>query len=239
MKIYAHRGFSGQYPENTMEAFLQVLKTPAEGIKLDVQLSKDGEVVVIHDETVDRTTSGSGYVKDYSLTELKKFQIHHSNCSVQTIPTLDEVLCWIQETQLSLNIELKTDRIRYEGIEEKVLMEIEKYGLSDRVYFSSFHYETVQRCKCLAPHIPAHFLISRSFKKSPLTLKVDQINGLNPNVALLKNQKRIRLYQMQGIKIYPYTINQKEQLSLCLATRCDGVITDYPVQLKEWLSQLE
>ena len=101
MKIYAHRGFSGQYPENTMEAFLQVLKTPAEGIELDVQLSKDGEVVVIHDETVDRTTSGSGYVKDYSLTELKKFQIHHSNCSVQTIPTLDEVLCWIQETQLS------------------------------------------------------------------------------------------------------------------------------------------
>jgi glycerophosphoryl diester phosphodiesterase len=73
MKVMAHRGYSGKYPENTMLAFEEAAKTGADGIELDVQLTKDGQVVVIHDERIDRTTDGSGWVKDYTYEELKKF----------------------------------------------------------------------------------------------------------------------------------------------------------------------
>ena len=93
IKVYAHRGYSGRFPENTMLAFQEAAKTGCDGIELDVQLTKDGQLVVIHDETIDRTTDGSGYVRDYTLEELRRFNAAakwDGRFGFQPIPTFEE-----------------------------------------------------------------------------------------------------------------------------------------------------
>lgn len=154
-KIIAHRGSRGNRPENTLEAFQEALKVSSDGIELDVHLSKDGQVVVIHDETVDRTTSGKGYVKDMTLKQLKEldagswFDPKYSNAR---IPTLQEVLDLLAENHFSgvLNVELKTDVFQYSAIEEKVLALAEPYLAQFSVIYSSFHYETLKKSRSCA-----------------------------------------------------------------------------------------
>ncbi|MDD3904787.1 MAG: glycerophosphodiester phosphodiesterase family protein, partial [Sphaerochaeta sp.] len=124
MKVYAHRGYSGVYPENTLLSFRKAEEAGADGIELDVQLTKDGEVVVIHDEYVDRTTDGKGRVVDYTLESLQKLNasIHFQNKSTfETIPTFDAYCAWVKTTNLVTNIELKTSLLYYHDIEQKTL----------------------------------------------------------------------------------------------------------------------
>ena len=122
MKVYAHRGFSGSYPENTMLAFKKAAETGCYGIELDVQLTKDGEIVVIHDEKIDRTTNGTGYVKDFTLAELKKFdasKLFPNQFKGISVPSFAEYCEWVKTTPLVTNIEIKTGVYYYENIEEK------------------------------------------------------------------------------------------------------------------------
>ena len=153
--IFAHRGFSGYYPENTMLAFQKVVEeTVADGIEMDVQLTKDGEVVIMHDETLDRTTNGTGNLRDYTLAELKMLSVGVNVKGIlprQTIPTLREYLAWMKTTNLITNIELKTSIFEYDGIEEKLLALVREFGLEDRIIYSSFNHYTVKRIKELAP----------------------------------------------------------------------------------------
>lgn len=110
-KVWAHRGASGYAPENTLEAFKKAEKMKADGVELDVQLTKDGELVVIHDETVDRVSGEKGFVKDYTLKELKRLNVskHMPSYDKKTrIPTLDEVFDLLKNTEMTINIELKT-----------------------------------------------------------------------------------------------------------------------------------
>ena len=148
MKNFAHRGFSGKYPENTMLAFRKALECGADGIEMDVQLTKDGELVVIHDERVDRTTNGTGYVRDYTLDELRKLDasyIYSDEVGFQTIPTFDEYCQWVSGTPLVTNIELKTGVYPYPGIEDKVWPVLQRYHLEEKVIISSFNHESVLR----------------------------------------------------------------------------------------------
>ena len=146
MLIYAHRGYSANYPENTLSAFEAALPY-VDGIELDVQLSKDGRLVVIHDETVDRTTDGNGWVKDMTLQELRQLKID----GYERIPTLEEVLGLIERSNVTLNIELKTDQYAYPGIERLAWFAVNEFELDDRVVFSSFNRETLVRMRDVAP----------------------------------------------------------------------------------------
>ena len=120
MKIWAHRGCSQRYPENTLLAFEQAAAVQnLTGIELDIQMTKDGELVVIHDERVDRTTEGIGFVRDYTLSQLKKLHIHADSYPSQTIPTMSEVFDLLEQrlkTGLRLNIELKNGVYPYDGM---------------------------------------------------------------------------------------------------------------------------
>lgn len=148
MKIWAHRGCSQNYPENTLLAFRKACELDKlTGIELDIQLTKDGEIVVIHDETVDRTTDGEGYVRDYTLQELKKLRVKTGTdfqdiSSVELcVPTMDEVLDVLEpklKKGMKLNIELKTSVYEYLGIEKKIVELIDRRGLADSVVYSSF-----------------------------------------------------------------------------------------------------
>ena len=123
MKIYAHRGSSGTHPENTFAAFLDAAKLPIHGIEFDVHMTKDGELVVIHDEKIDRTSNGTGFVKDMTLAELRNYDFgswFSYQFKGELIPTVYEVLQIFSETTHHLNIELKSDVINYPGMTEKV-----------------------------------------------------------------------------------------------------------------------
>lgn len=155
-KIWAHRGCSMRYPENTMEAFLAAAELEGlTGIELDVQFTKDRELVVFHDEKVARVTNGTGQVCEYTLQELKQLEIRSVGGAVARIPTLAEVLQqlspYCRSRGLLINVELKTSVIRYEGIEEAVLALVRQYGLEQYVIYSSFLPESVARMKELAP----------------------------------------------------------------------------------------
>ena len=124
MKVFAHRGFSGKYPENTMLAFKKAEEVGCYGIELDVQLTKDDEIVIMHDETIDRTTSGTGNIRDYTYQELCLVDCYgkfEGKYDFQRIPTLREYLTWVKDTGLVTNIELKNSVYYYEHLEEKVI----------------------------------------------------------------------------------------------------------------------
>lgn len=161
VRIFAHRGCSMAYPENTLNAFRAAAEIPGiAGVELDVQLTKDKEIVVIHDETVDRTTSGTGRVCDYTLEELKRLAIAGVSGTISEIPTLSEVFdCLVEickkerkEGKFLINIELKNSVIRYEGMEERVLALVFEYGLQDNIIFSSFLPESMGLIKQFYPN---------------------------------------------------------------------------------------
>jgi glycerophosphoryl diester phosphodiesterase len=139
--IWAHRGASAKAPENTMEAFRLAHEMKADGIELDVGLTRDGELVVTHDETIDRCSDGSGRIIDMTLAQLREydFSCGMPGFSDVRIPTLKEVLEWLKDTDLLLNIDIKSGCAMYAGIEAKLVVLVHTMGLQDRVIYSSFN----------------------------------------------------------------------------------------------------
>ena len=146
MKIFAHRGLSGFYPENTMLSFKKCINLDLYGIELDVQKTKDNHLVVIHDEKVDRTFNSTGYVKNMTLKELKSlnssFNGYENNPECK-IPTLKEVLILFKPTKFIINIELKNNKINYKNLEEDVVNLIKELKMERRVIISSFKMKSV------------------------------------------------------------------------------------------------
>lgn len=155
MKIWAHRGCSQMYPENTLLSFEKAMNIEGlMGIELDVQLTKDGELVVIHDERVDRTTEGMGYVRDYILKDLSKLHIYAGENTAQRIPLLGEVLDLIESKLnlgLKLNIELKNSVYPYPFMEEKLVELIHKRGFEKSVIYSTFCAKSLEKIKEIDP----------------------------------------------------------------------------------------
>lgn len=155
--IWAHRGCSCSYPENTLPAFEAACKLPGiAGIELDVQMSRDGQIVVFHDETTDRLMNREGYVKDFTMDELKLLNFREWKKEEEIcIPTLEEVLQLVKPYSKAngtrINIELKNSRISYAGMEEKVLELVEKHGMNPWIVYSSFSPESVRKIKKLNP----------------------------------------------------------------------------------------
>ncbi len=167
MKIWAHRGCSQRYPENTLTSFkkaAELFEKGLCGIELDIQLTKDGEIVVIHDERIDRTTDGFGFVRDYTLEELKTFHIHTGLSEAEHIPTINEVLDLLEDrlrAGFRLNIELKNSVYPYPGMEEKVISLIKERGLLDSIVWSSFSARSLARVRELLPYAEIGMLDSR------------------------------------------------------------------------------
>lgn len=153
MKIWAHRGCSQRYPENTLLAFEKAMNVhDLTGIELDIQLTKDGELVVIHDERVDRVTESTGYVRDYTLHQLKNLHIYAGDNPTQSIPTMEEVFDLLEtrlKSGLKLNIELKNSVYPYDGMEEKIVEMVHKRGLQKAVVYSTFYAKSLEKLKTL------------------------------------------------------------------------------------------
>ena len=229
-KVWAHRGASGVYPENTLLAFKEAIKMHSDGIELDIHLTKDGEIVVCHDETIDRTSDGKGYIKDYTLEELKQFNFNQKNLifGFEPIPTIQEVIALIKPTDLLLNIELKTNIFFYEGIEKKIVDLIRKEKMEDRVIFSSFNHYSILQIKKLSRKVKTAFL----YMDSPIDVadyaKKHGVNALHPAFYNIQHTKEIQAAKKAKLKINVWGVNLPEEILACIDADVDGVFTDYP-----------
>lgn len=166
MKIWAHRGCSQKYPENTLLAFEKAAEIIGlEGIELDIQMTKDNELVVIHDERVDRTTEGIGFVRDYTLKELQRLHIYAGGYKTQKIPTMKEVLELLEpklRSGIKLNIELKNNIYPYPCMEEMILDMIAERRLEAEVIYSSFSAKSIERIKQLNTKVETGILDTKA-----------------------------------------------------------------------------
>jgi len=222
-KIYGHRGASGNYPENTMLSFQKALEQGADGLELDVHPTKDGEIVVIHDETLERTTNGKGFVKDTTLAELKKLDAGLG----QEIPTLTEVLQLLSGTDTEINIELKTYLLNYSGIENQVLSTVKQHGQGTKVVYSSFHLPTLLRLKKLDSSTNIAWLLGGQF---PLPHPDDYINELGLEALHLgKDMLLARPEHYSDIfeKIRVWTVNDEAEIKKFLELGVGAIVTDF------------
>ncbi len=242
MLVFAHRGYSGKYPENTMTAFKKAHEANADGIELDVQFTKDKQLVIIHDEKIDRTTNGTGYVKDYTLEELKQFnaaKVHNETCKEETIPSLDEYLNWVKDTNLITNIELKTGVYYYSGIEEATLNLVKKYNLEDKVIFSSFNPLSVVKIKELAPDIKVGLLTeSGGIQNAGQLCKDFHFDYYHPDKKDL-TQETIDGCKECGIGLNVWTVNDLEFIHKLYEANANAIITNYPDIPKIYLNNLQ
>ncbi|GER68504.1 glycerophosphodiester phosphodiesterase [Weizmannia acidilactici] len=239
--IFGHRGSKGTHQENTLLGFAHACHIGAEGLELDVHMSKDGELVVIHDEKLDRTTTGSGYVKDLNLNEIKQYSagkkfkhlsFYDSSWEKETVPTLEEVLELTADYQVSLNIELKTDTFSYPGIEKKALELSERYHLKSRIIFSSFNLSTLIRIKTLDPEAHTAFLTSKRHLDLERMIQDHQLSGLHLNRSFLISKSNLFTTE-HSVPVRVWTVNSARSIKKALDLKLAGIITDYPEKALE------
>jgi len=221
-----------------MLAFRKAVETGCYGIEMDVQLTKDGEVVIIHDELIDRTTDGKGAVKSYTLAELKKFNAAavwdgvHGFCE---IPTLREYCEWVKDLDIVTNIEIKSGVFYYEEQEEKTLALVREYGLEKKVIFSSFNHSSITLLRRLAPEIPCGALVEHEglgnagyyCAKYGYQYYHPGFKGLTEEVV--KNCRE------NNIPLNVWTVNDMGTLEQLYDWGCEGVISNYPGVCVGWL----
>ncbi len=241
--IFAHRGASAQAPENTLAAFKLAAEQGGPAIELDAKLSADGEVMVMHDATVDRTTDGSGRVGSLTLAELKKldagakFNIQYKG---EPIPTLGEVFEQVGK-QLVINVELTNYASPLDHLPDKVVELVKKFGLESSVMFSSFNLIALIRARALMPSMPLGFLTERGFASVVLKSRLVPINAklfLHPehNDA---SPKLIDTVHRRGSRVNVYTVNDAAQMQKLFQAGVDGVFTDDPLLARKVLAAVK
>ncbi|MFC0269883.1 glycerophosphodiester phosphodiesterase [Metabacillus herbersteinensis] len=234
--IFGHRGAAGTYPENTMVSFEAAYKAGADGIELDVQMTKDGTLVVIHDEKVNRTTNGTGFVKDFTYNELQHLDASYKFKKLWKkirIPTLEEVLAWGENKKgFLINIELKNGIIDYPEIEKSTIKAIEQHGLKENVIISSFNHNSLVKCKNIAPEIVTAALYMEGLYKPWNYAKEIRAEGIHPQFRATPKEV-IDSAQAEGIAVRPFTVNKEDLMGKLISWNCSGFFTDYPEKAVE------
>ncbi|MCR5655531.1 MAG: glycerophosphodiester phosphodiesterase [Lachnospiraceae bacterium] len=233
--IWGHRGASGYAPENTLPAFQMAADMGADGIELDIQQTKDGVIVVCHDETVDRTSNGAGWIKDLTFAELRKMDFSYGNAAYEgtKIPTMEEVFELLAPTDLTINIELKTGIVFYEKIEEKILDMAKNMHWEDRVIYSSFNHYSVCKIKECDPNARVGLLYADGTVDMPAYGKRLGADALHPALYNLQYPHYMDDCKKNGLEVNVWTVNQTEHLMLCKQFGVHAVITNYPKKAKE------
>ena len=230
MRIYAHRGNSSVYPENTMISFRSAVELGADGIETDIHLTKDGILVITPDEEISRVSDGTGMVKDLTYEELLKFDFglwKDEKFRGEKIPRLDDLLDLLEGTEMILNIEIKMGFVLYPGIEEKLLETIRLRGFMDRVIFSSFNHYSLARLKSLdgsakvAPLYEEGIFEPYNYAR---TFGADYIHPYYKSV----DQSIIEECHKKGIGVNLWTVNDKDVAKYLESIGVEGIITDYP-----------
>ncbi|SCY89713.1 glycerophosphodiester phosphodiesterase [Alkaliphilus peptidifermentans] len=231
MLVIGHRGASAHGPENTIAAFKMALEKGCSGIELDVQLSKDEEVIVFHDYVVDRTTNGSGYVKDMTLKELKSLDTgtwFDESFVGERIPTLEEVLQAIPKGVL-INIEIKNLLIHQGKIEKKVLDLVIKYDRMKDVIISSFDHYVLKNIRDLNKEIKIGLLIYANIIEPWSYIRIHNLDvySIHPTEEYL-SKGFVKDAHAHGYKVFSYTINCPDRAKEAYEMGVDAIFSNYP-----------
>ena len=235
--VIGHRGASADAPENTIAAFELALTQGADGIELDVHLSSDGQPVVIHDFTLERTTDGDGSVSQRTVRELKRLDVggwHDPRFRGQRLQTLQEVLERFRG-RARFWIELRGGSAVYPGIEERVVSMIEVYDVVDHVLVQSFDVATIARVRSLNREVPVGALVAQSPLDAELLRTAP--DAICPGEHLVTEELLGEIRQAERA-CYVWTVNEPAQMDRLVAWGVSGIITDRPGLLKARLGRI-
>ncbi|MBM3127659.1 MAG: glycerophosphodiester phosphodiesterase [Chloroflexi bacterium] len=234
--VIAHRGASAYAPENTLSAFTLAFEMGADGIELDVSLTQDGVPVVLHDDTVDRTTNGRGAINQLTLAQTQQLDASNQmeKYRGEKIPTLEAVLRAVGARGI-VNIELKNFNLQTDGVEAATLAAIENAGALDRVMVSSFNPLALRRMYQLAPRIPRGLLYRPNL---PIYLRrawlrpLAHPTALHPHFSMI-TREFIAWARGKGYKVNTWTVDDPEETKRLIDLGVDGIITNKPDVLRK------
>ncbi len=237
VNVIAHRGASSRAPQNTLAAFEKAIELGADMVELDVHLSKDGRIVVMHDSTVDSTTDGSGKISEMTLEEIKNLDAgshFDEEFSGERVPTLEEVL-ELTEDEIGLNIELKTRSEENEGLEEKVLNLLDKYDTTETVMISTFSFDSAKKVNDINANIPVGLL----YLTLPLTAwHAKRIHKKRPWADAAHpwhwtiGERHVRKIHELGVDVNVWTVDSERNIKKMIDHGVDGIITNKPELVK-------
>ena len=246
VEVHAHRGGAGLAPENTLAAFRNALALGVDVLEMDLHVTADGEVVVIHDPTLERTTTGHGYVRVAALADLQRLDAgswFNTQFAGERVPTLRAVFDLVRASgnnRVRFNIETKYEPsvpAPPQDFEERALRVIREAGVSDRVIIQSFYYPSLARTKALDRSVPTAALrAATDATPDPVAVvRAAPADIYSPSVRLVSRSVVDALHKA-GIPVVPWTIDDPAQMERLLemgigTLRGDGIITNYPDRL--------
>jgi glycerophosphoryl diester phosphodiesterase len=239
--IFGHRGACAHAPENTLASFRLAVEEGADFIELDAKLSKDQQVMVIHDPTVDRTTNGKGKVNELTLTDLKTLDAgshFDSKFAGEKLPTLDEVFKAVGK-QIYVNVELTNYSSKNDALIPLVAEVVKANQMEDRVIFSSFLPKNLAEMRKLIPQAPMAILclsglaglLSRSFLCLGVSPKIVHPYLADTSAALVKREHK------RGRRVHVWTVNEETDMERLLKMGVDGIFTDDPGKANKILTR--
>ena len=241
--LFGHRGYSALAPENTLAAFTVLLEHKIPGVELDVQLSRDGKVVVIHDENVKRVTGLDALVQDCSARELRKLDAggwFNKSFRGQRIPLLDEVFELLGD-KVYYDVELKWGQRRSCGLEEAVVERIRSHALVERCLISSFNPYCIRKTRQLVPDIPTAHIYSRH-SSIPLLLRHGEAGIAIPTPFMKPWSNQVNLFSSFFIRrvlksqILTWTVDDPEEATRLVHLGVRGLISNHPGKIKAVVS---
>jgi glycerophosphoryl diester phosphodiesterase len=229
--VVGHRGASGYAPENTLAAFALALEQGADMVECDVHLSADGVPVVIHDDTLDRTTNGRGPVREQTVAALKALDAGRG----ETIPTLDELLAWCRD-RVALSIEIKNGPVYYEGLPERIVELLRRHGMTERAGVISFDHVALRRVRELEPRVAIGALFVARPVDAPAMARAAGADALLPHWAFA-TPDLVESAHRAGLAVSVWTVNDEAVARSAVAAGVDAIATDYPDRIRAALAR--
>jgi Glycerophosphoryl diester phosphodiesterase len=230
-QILGHRGASAEAPENTMVAFALAAQMGADGVELDVHLTSDGRVVVIHDDTVDRTTNGTGAVREMTFAQIRELDasIGKPGYSGAKIPTLEEVYELLQPTGMVVNVEIKENAYDHGFLIIPKVLELEtRYEMTGRIIYSSFNHYVLREMKECSAQIPTAILYSEALVDVWQYAAQVPADGIHPYFEMLADPMLVTRCHESGQAVRPWTVNEENNLREMFRQGVDTIITNFP-----------
>ncbi len=233
VNVMAHRGASSLAPENSMEAFRKAIELSSDYIELDIRRCKTGEIIVMHDMKVDRTTNGKGYVKKMTLSEIRKLVLKNN----ERVPTLEEVMDLVKG-KCRLNIEIKAYRTDME-MADKIMDLAKEKKMEKEIMISSYNHRLLKYIKTKAPDIEIaalfidaknpSLLFRRFYYIGPFLRRVKSIHAENINLPhQFVTRKLVKAAMNQGVRVNVWTVNSDRTIERMKSLGVDGMITNFP-----------
>lgn len=229
-KVWAHRGASAYAPENTIAAFKLAIDMRADGIELDVHMSADNKLMVCHDETVDRTSNGSGRIVDMTCQELKLLDFSNGieEYAGARIPTLKEVYGLIRPTELTINVEVKSDVVIYYGIWDELIKLEREMGMQGRILYSSFNHFVLMKLREVDPTAKIGLLYSSGMVDPWVYANHLHADAIHPHYLAARGPGVIEGCKKNGVAVHPWTCDDEAAIRELAQAGVEAIITNVP-----------